>query len=167
MELLGVTGAPARLTDRLGYDGGAFFSADGKRIVYRTSRAANAAERADYRDLLARKLVRPGRLEIYTMDADGSNVRQVTRLGAASFAPFFHPDGKRIVFASNVGDRSGRNFDVYIVNDDGTGLERITTNETFDGFPMFSPDGKKLVFASNRNGKRPGETNVFIADWVE
>jgi TolB protein len=53
------------------------------------------------------------------------------------------------------------------VNDDGTGLERITTNETFDGFPMFSPDGKKLVFASNRNARRPGETNIFIADWVE
>jgi TolB protein len=156
-----------RLTSTEGYDGGAFFSADGKRIVYRTSRPANDEERADYRSLLQRKLVRPGRLEIHTMDADGSNVRQVTRLGAASFAPFFHPDGRRIVFASNVGDPSGRNFDVYIVNDDGTGLERITTNETFDGFPMFSPDGRQLVFASNRHGTRPHETNVFIADWVE
>jgi Tol biopolymer transport system component len=156
-----------RLTATEGYDGGAFFSADGKRIVFRASRPANDAERADYRSLLARKLVRPGKLEIYTMDADGTNVRQVTRLGAASFAPFLHPDGKRIVFASNVGDPTGRNFDVYIVNDDGSGLERITTNETFDGFPMFSPDGKKLVFSSNRNGTRPHETNVFIADWVE
>ena len=50
---------------------------------------------------------------------------------------------------------------------DGTGLERVTFNETFDGFPMFSPDGKRLVFASNRNAKSEGETNVFIADWVE
>jgi Tol biopolymer transport system component len=91
----------------------------------------------------------------------------VTHLGAASFAPFFHPDGRRIVFASNVGDPRGRNFDLYLVNEDGTGLERITTNETFDGFPMFSPDGKQLVFASNRNARVPGETNVFIADWVE
>ncbi len=159
--------ALTRLTGTPGYDGGAFFSADGKRIVFRASRPESAAELAEYRALLGRKLVRPGKLEIYTMDADGSNVRQVTRLGAASFAPFFHPDGKRIVFASNVGDPRGRNFDVFIVNDDGTGLERVTTNESFDGFPMFSPDGKKLVFASNRNGKRPGETNVFIADWVE
>jgi len=156
-----------RLTDALGYDGGAFFSADGKRIVYRASRPAGEAEAVEYRALLARKLVRPGKLEIFTMNADGSEQRQVTRLGAASFAPFFHPDGRRIVFASNVGDPSGRNFDLYLVNDDGTGLERITTSEAFDGFPMFSPDGKRLVFSSNRAGRRPGETNVFIADWVE
>jgi TolB protein len=156
-----------RLTSAPGYDGGAFFSADGKRIVFRASRPSTPEELAEYRSLLERKLVKPGKLEIYVMNADGSGVRQVTRLGAASFAPFFHPDGRRILFASNVGDPRGRNFDIYMVNDDGTGLERITTNETFDGFPMFSPDGKKLVFASNRNGSRPGETNVFVADWVE
>jgi TolB protein len=156
-----------RLTDEPGYDGGAFFSADGKRIVYRASRPETAEELAQYRALLARKLVRPGKLEIWVMDADGRNKRQVTHLGAASFAPFFHPDGRRIVFASNYADPKGRNFDIYLVNDDGTGLERITTNDTFDGFPMFSPDGRRLVFASNRNGSRPGETNVFIADWVE
>jgi Tol biopolymer transport system component len=156
-----------RLTREPGYDGGAFFSPDGRRIVYRASRPEGEAALADYRALLARKLVRPTRLEIRVMDADGGNVRQVTRLGAGSFAPFFHPDGKRIVFASNVGDPRGRNFDLYLVNDDGTGLERVTTSEVFDGFPMFSPDGRKLVFASNRNAERPGETNLFIADWVE
>jgi len=156
-----------RLTSTLGYDGGAFFSADGKRIVYRASRPKEGAEAEAYRALLARKLVRPTQLEIWVMNADGSDQRQVTRLGAASFAPFFHPDGRRIIFASNVGDPKGRNFDLWLVNDDGSGLERVTWNETFDGFPMFSPDGKKLVFASNRNGSRPGETNVFIADWVE
>ncbi len=159
--------ALTRLTNEPGYDGGAFFSADGKRIVFRASHPASDAERAEYRDLLARRLVRPGRLEVYTMNADGTGVRQVTRLGAASFAPFFHPDGRRIIFASNKGDPRGRNFDLYLVNDDGTGLERITANDTFDGFPMFSPDGKRLVFASNRNARRRGETNVFIADWVE
>jgi TolB protein len=156
-----------RLTSTPGYDGGAFFSADGRRIVFRASRPSGEAELADYRSLLARRLVRPGKLEIYTMAADGSDVRQVTGLGAASFAPFFHPAGRRIVFASNVGDPRGRNFDLYLVNGDGTGLERITTNETFDGFPMFSPDGRHLVFASNRNAKAPGETNVFVAEWVE
>ena len=156
-----------RLTDVPGYDGGAFFSSDGRRIVFRASRPRTEAELADYRALLARGLVRPRQLEIFVMDADGKNVRQVTSLGAASFAPFFAPGDRRIVFASNVGDPKGRNFDLYLVNDDGTGLERITTNETFDGFPMFSPDGRKLVFASNRNGSRPGETNVFVADWVE
>ena len=156
-----------RLTHEPGYDGGAFFSADGKRIVYRASRPAPGKEMEDYRALLARKLVRPSKLEIMTMDADGTNVRQVTRLGAGSFAPFFLPDGKRIIFSSNSGDPRGRNFDLFLVNDDGTGLERVTTYEGFDGFPMFSPDGKRLVFASNRNGSRPGETNLFVADWVE
>jgi Tol biopolymer transport system component len=156
-----------RLTSTPGYDGGAFFSADGKRIVFRASRPEGEAELADYRSLLAQRLVRPGKLEIFTMAADGTDVRQVTRLGAASFAPFFHPDGRRIVFASNVGDPRGRNFDLYLVSDDGSGLERITANDTFDGFPMFSPDGRQLVFASNRNARAPGETNVFIADWVE
>jgi Tol biopolymer transport system component len=156
-----------RLTSTLGYDGGAFFSSDGKRIVFRASRPAPGAEEADYRRLLAERRVRPSRLEIYVMNADGTDVRQVTRLGAASFAPFFHPDGRRIVFSSNVGDPRGRNFDLYLVNEDGTRLERVTTSEVFDGFPMFSPDGKELVFASNRGARARGETNVFIADWVE
>ena len=156
-----------RLTSTPGYDGGAFFSADGKRIVWRASRPAPGAELDEYRALLARKLVRPRKLEIWVMNADGSDPHQVTSLGAASFAPFFHPDGRRILFASNVRDPRGPNFDLYMVNDDGSGLERITTYDGFDGFPMFSPDGRKLVFASNRNGKRLGETNVFIADWAE
>jgi Tol biopolymer transport system component len=156
-----------RLTSAPGYDGGAFFSADGKRIVWRASRPAAGAELDDYRALLARKLVRPSRLEIWVMNADGTGARQVTSLGVASFAPFFHPDGRRIVFASNLRDPRGPNFDLYLVGDDGAGLEQLTTYEGFDGFPMFSPDGRKLVFASNRNGKRLGETNVFLADWAE
>jgi TolB protein len=106
-------------------------------------------------------------MEIFVMKSDGSNKRQITNNGAANFAPFFLPDNKRIIFASNVGDPKGRNFDLYLVNIDGTGLERVTFNETFDGFPMFTRDGKKLVFASNRNGKLRGETNLFLADWVD
>jgi Tol biopolymer transport system component len=101
------------------------------------------------------------------MDRDGNNLRQVTKLGGANFAPSWHPDGKRLIFSSNTHDPKGRNFDLYLINVDGTGLERVTFNDTFDGFPMFSPDGKRLVFASNRSAKTEGETNVFIADWVE
>jgi Tol biopolymer transport system component len=156
-----------RLTNTPGYDGGAFFSPDGKRIVYRASRPAPGAEEADYRRLLAQKLVRPGRLEIWVMNADGTDQHQVTHVGAANFAPFFHPDGRRIIFASNVKDPRGPNFDLYLVNDDGTGLEQVTTYDGFDGFPMFSPEGRRLVFASNRNGKVPGETNVFVGEWME
>ena len=106
------------------------------------------------------------------MNADGSNKRQVTKLNAASFAPFFTPDGKRIIFCTDYFDpersnkRKQPNFDLALINVDGTGLERVTFNESFDGFPMFSPDGKKLAFASNRNGAHPGDTNVFIADWA-
>jgi Tol biopolymer transport system component len=156
-----------RLTNTPGYDGGAFFSHDGKKIVWRAQRAKDAAEAAEAKALLAEHLVRPTQLEIWVMDADGKNPRQVTKLGKASFAPFFTPDDKAIVFASNAGDPKGRNFDIYRVGLDGGNLEQITFNDTFDGFPMFSPDGKKLAFSSNRNGSKPGETNVFIADWVE
>jgi len=156
-----------RLTTELGYDGGPWWSNDGKQIVYRAYHPQTSAEKADYIALLKQNLIRPTTLEIWVMNADGSNKRQVTHLNAASFAPYFFPDGKRIIFASNVADPKGRDFDLFVINVDGTGLERITYNDTFDGFPMFSLDGKKLAFASNRNGKVRGETNVFIADWVE
>ena len=156
-----------RLTHEPGYDGGPFFSPDGQRIVYRRDAPSDESGLARYRELLAQGLYAPGALEIWVMDKDGTHKRQVTRLGAASFAPYFHPDGKRIIFSSNHPDPHGRNFDLWLVGDDGTGLERVTTDPTFDGFPMFSPDGKTLVFASNRGGKVRGETNLFLADWVE
>jgi TolB protein len=155
-----------RLTFTPGYDGGAFFSFDGKRIVYRAHHP-QGAELEEYRQLLRKHLVRPTRMELFVMDADGSNVRQITNNGAANFAPFFHPDGRRIIFSSNLHNPTGRNFDLYIINIDGTGLERVTYFEGFDGFPMFTRDGKKLVFCSNRNARKPGDTNIFIADWVE
>jgi len=156
-----------RLTSELGYDGGPFWSYDGKQIVYRANHPQTEKEKSDYLDLLKHNLIRPTTLEIWVMNADGSNKRQVTHNGKANFGPYFFPDGRRIIFASNMDDPKGRNFDLYKINVDGTGLERITFNDTFDGFPMFSPNGKKLVFASNRNAKTQGDTNVFIADWVE
>jgi TolB protein len=156
-----------RLTNELGYDGGPFWSYDGKQIVYRANHPQTEKEKSDYLGLLKQNLIRPTTLEIWVMNADGSNKQQVTHNGKASFAPYFFPDGKRIIFASNMADPKGRDFDLYMINADGSGLERITYNDTFDGFPMFSPDGKKLVFASNRNAKTRGDTNVFIADWRE
>jgi TolB protein len=156
-----------RLTNRPGPDGGPFFSWDGKRIAFRGRPLSPGAELEEYRSLLKEGLWRPSSLELFVMNRDGSALTQVTKLGGANFAPSWHPDGRRLIFASNVNDPKGRNFDLYLVNLDGTGLERVTFNDTFDGFPMFSPDGRRLVFASNRNGKVEGETNVFIAEWVE
>jgi Tol biopolymer transport system component len=155
-----------RLTHEKGYDGGAFYSLDGTQIVYRAHHPKDATELARYEKLLADGLIEPSTLEVFVMNADGSNRRQVTSNRAANFCPFFHPDGKRIIFSSNLDDPKGRNFDLFLIRVDGTGLERITTDPSFDGFPMFSRDGKKLVFGSNRNASQPGETNIFIADWI-
>ncbi len=164
------TGGLLQLTDELGYDGGAFFSRDSKQIVWRASRPTGE-DAGVYRDLLSRNLVEPRALDIYVADIDGGNVRQVTHLPGANWAPFFHPDGKRIVFTSNYHslDQGGRIFDIFMVNLDGTNLTQITHSGTFDAFPMFSFDGKKLAFASNRNVTRTPsrDTNIFVADWVE
>lgn len=157
-----------QLTHELGYDGGPFWSYDGKKIVYRAEHPKTPEQIADYKQLLSKGLIRPGNLEIWVMDADGSHKHQITHNGAANFAPYFFPDGKRIIFASNASDpKSGRAFDLYMINIDGTGEERVTFYPDFDSFPMFSSDGKRLVWASNRNGKEPHETNIFIADWVD
>ncbi len=156
-----------RVTHSPGYDGGAFFSPDSKKLVYRANRVETDEEIRESQRLLKQRLVRPSKMEIRVMDADGGNDNQVTRNGAANFAPYWHPDGERLLFVSNVLDKKGRNFDIFMVGSDGRGLERITYNPTFDGFPMFSPDGQKVVFASNRNARVRGETNIFIADWRE
>ena len=155
-----------RLTNAPGYDGGAFFSQDCSMIVWRASRPQGDAL-ADYQRLLKQGLVRPSKLELWVARADGSDARQVTYLNAASFAPYFHPSGRRILFSSNHGDPKGREFDIWAIDIDGTNLERITFSPGFDGFPMFSPDGSKLAFASNRNQAVDGETDVYVARWVE
>ncbi|HVH46875.1 MAG TPA: PA domain-containing protein, partial [Labilithrix sp.] len=159
-----------RLTSTPGYDGGAFFNADCSKIVWRASRPKPGSELDDFKRLLSQSppLVRPSKLELYVANADGSEAQQITYLDAASFAPYWHPSQKRILFSTNYGDPKGREFDVWGINVDGTGLERITHAGGFDGFPMFSPDGSLLAFSSNRAtaaGKH--DTNVFVAKWVE
>lgn len=160
-------GDVTRLTDAMGYDGGAFFSPDGTKIIYRAHHVTDAAEAAEYAMLLVQGLVRPSRLEIWVMDADGSNQRQITSLGHAAFAPSFLADGRRVIFSSNHEDPRGRDFDLYVIGLDGTGLERVTFNDSFDGFPLLSPDGTRLAFCSNRGNAAEGETNVFVADWID
>jgi Tol biopolymer transport system component len=156
-----------QLTDELGYDGGPFFSPDGSKIVYRAHHPTDPEAIEDYTSLLADHLIRPSQLEIWVMNADGTDKRRVTDLGVASFAPFFHPSGDRIIFSSNHGVEGGREFELWMVDLDGTGLERITYSPEFDGFPMFAPDGETFVFCSNRENSAEGDTNVFVTRWIE
>ena len=158
---------PSQLTDELGYEGGAFLSADGSKIVYRAFHPRTGEELADYEGLLSQDLVRGGTMELFVMDADGSNKQQITENGSSNFAPYFHPGGEQIIFSSNMGDQTGRSFHLYVVNVDGTGLRQVTTDGFFNSFPMFSPDGSLLAFSSDRGAPGPGEINVFLADWSE
>jgi Tol biopolymer transport system component len=156
-----------QITFGLGYDGGAFFSPDGKKLVFRASRPQTDEDIKEYKDLLSKGLVAPSAMEIYVCNVDGSELKQVTNLGKANWAPFFHPSGQKIIFSSNHHSQRGYDFQLYMINIDGTGLKRITTESNFNAFPMFSPDGKKLVFSSNRNNGGTRDTNLFIADWNE
>jgi len=156
-----------RLTNELGYDGGPWHSQDGQWIVWRASRPKTPDEVARYKDLFSKNLVMPAKLEIMVMRSDGTQKRQLTSNGAANFAPYFHPNGRQVIFASNMKDPRGGNFDLYLINRDGTGLQQITFDQGFDGFPMFTNDGKKLIWGSNRHGAKEGDTNVFTADWVD
>ena len=156
-----------QITDELGYDGGAFFSNDGQKIIFRASRPKTDNEKKEYKDLLNEGLVQPTNMELFICNADGSELRQLTNLGKANWAPFFHPSDKKVIFSSNHKSERGFPFNLYLINIDGSGLEQITFDNTFDAFPVFSNDGKKLVFSSNRNNGGTRDTNVFIVDWIE
>lgn len=156
-----------QITNELGYDGGAFFSPDSKKLVFRASRPKTPEDIKEYKDFLAQGLVAPTNMEIYTCNADGSDLRQVTHLGKANWAPYFTPSGNKIIFSSNHASQRGYDFHLYTVNLDGSGLEKITTESYFNAFPMFSHDGKKLVWSSNRDNHGTHDTNLFIADWKE
>lgn len=159
-----------QLTHTLGYDGGPWWSPDGKKIVYRAHHPKDSVEVKQYKDLLAQGLIRPSKVELFVMNADGSDNRQVTALGGANFGPSWTPDGKKIIFASNFREPRSENFELYLIDASASmagadKLQQITFNPTFDGFPMFSPDGRKLIWAANRHSSKPHETNLFVADW--
>jgi Tol biopolymer transport system component len=152
-----------RLTRTLGYEGGAFYSPDGKQVVFRAYLPKTPDEIAEYKRLLHLSVVSPPTMELFVMDSDGRNLRQITRLGGINFCPAWLPDGKRIIFASNHHDP--KNFDLFVINTDGTGLERVTYHPAPDLFPHFSPDGKRLVWCSGRNATQPRQLHVFVAVW--
>lgn len=156
-----------QITSELGYDGGAFFSPDGSQIIFRSSRPKTKEEKNDYLELLAQGMVTPTDMELYICNADGSDLRQLTDLGGANWAPFFHPNGKKILFSSNHESEKGYPFNLYLINTDGTGLEKVSYDGVFDSFPVFSNSGKFVAFSSNRNNGGTHETNLFIAEWVD
>ncbi|MEN8124459.1 MAG: hypothetical protein ABFR32_04950 [Bacteroidota bacterium] len=156
-----------QITHELGYDGGAFFSPDGSKLIFRSSRPKTEKDIKEYKDLLSQGLVMPTNMELYVCNVDGSDLIKITNLGGANWAPFFHPNGKKVLFSSNHHKEKHDGFNLFMVNLDGSGLKQITFDGVFDAFPMFSPDGTKLVFSSNRNNNGTHDTNLFVADWVE
>ena len=156
-----------RVTNTLGYDGGAWFSPDGKKIVWRASRPSTAAEVEEYKALLKEGLVAPTQMEVWIANADGTDAKQITHLGQANWAPNFTPDGKHIIFCSNHEYKRGFPFNMYLIDLEGNNLEKISRDKGFDAFPMFSPDGKRILFSSNRNNGGSRDTNLFVADWVD
>jgi len=135
---------PRRLTSTPGYDGGPFFSPDGKRIIWR---------RFDEAGLLA---------DIYTMNLDGTDVRRLTDFGAMSWAPYIHPSGQYVIFASN--KLGFENFELFMVDIDGKKEPvRVSYSDGFDGLPVPSPDGRQLAWTSSRGGGREGQ--IFLAQW--
>lgn len=156
-----------RVTSTLGYDGGAFFSPDGSKLLWRASRMKTKEEEAEYKQLLKEGLVTPTNMELYVANADGSEARKITELTQANWAPFWHPSGEKIIFASNHTAERGFPFTLYLINIDGTGLEQVSFSDQFDAFPVFSPDGKHLVFSSNRANGGTRETNLFLAEWQD
>lgn len=156
-----------QVTDELGYDGGAFFSNDGKKLIFRASRPRSKEEIKIYKDLLKEGLVQPTNMELFICNVDGSELKQITNLGGANWAPFFHPSDEKVIFSSNYKSKRGFPFNLFMIDINGENLEQITYDDTFDAFPVFSNDGKKIVFSSNRNNNGTRNTNLFIADWTE
>jgi Tol biopolymer transport system component len=154
-----------RISTREGYDGGAVFSRDGKKLVWRANYPKTPEDMERYKQLLAENLTAPMKMEIVVGDANGANARVVTDFGCASFAPTFTPDGRKILFASNKHNCDGRKFELFLMNLDGSGLEQVTDFGGFTSFPEFSPDGQKLVFCSDRGAKERYEFNIFVAGW--
>lgn len=153
-----------QVTNELGYDGGAFFSPDGTKLVFRASRPKTSEEISGYKELLQEGLVTPTNMEIYTCNVDGTDLKQITKLGGANWAPYFTPDGKKIIFSSNH-QTKGYKFNLWMIGADGNDLEQVSYDKVFDAFPVFSRDGRTLVFSSNRNNNGTRDTNLFIADW--
>jgi len=161
-----------QLTSAKGYDGGPFFSVDGTKIIWRTYCPSTPEQEKEYDDFISRGAVGRWPMDIWIMNADGSDKQRITTRGEKErrtcWAPYLHPDMKTIVFVSTTMPPGGGrpNFDLHTIDVDGRNLERITHSPAFDGFPMFSDDGKRIAFVSSRGAASRGEVSVYVADWV-
>lgn len=156
-----------QITEATGYNGGATFSPDCKKMVWHASRPRPGTELAHYQSLLSQHWIDPNPLEIWIANSDGTQAQPITQFGGSSFGPTFTPDGNRILFASNLRDPKSKKFELYLIRTDGTALQQITYSNGLNQSPMFSPNGQRLVFSSNRNAKQSEDMNIFVADWVE
>lgn len=158
-------GGKTKLTSAVGYDGGAFYSRDGGRMVWRAHHPTEGSALDRYKQLLGENLTAPMKMELFVANADGSGAKQITNFGCASFAPQFTPDGKRVIFSSNKNKCDSREFELFMVDVDGGNLEQVTSFGGFTSFPDFSSDGKQLVFTSSWKAKSPYEFNIFVTAW--
>jgi TolB protein len=154
-----------QITKSVGYDGGAVFSRDGKKLVWRANYPSTPDTMERYKSLLKENLTAPMKMELVVANGDGSGAQVITNFGCASFAPTFMPDGKKILFSSNKNKCDSGKFELFLINLDGTGLEQVTDFGGFTAFPEISPEGKRLVFVSDLHAQQPHEFNIFVADW--
>ncbi|MBH49161.1 MAG: hypothetical protein CMG69_00195 [Candidatus Marinimicrobia bacterium] len=159
-----------RITKEFGYDGGAFYSPNGEKIVWRGWHPDTEEERMQWIKNMNNNYIESVPLDIFIANRDGSNRKRLTNNGATNWSPSWHPSGKYIVFSSNMDNwleehnSYGPNFELYLMEIETGELHRLTSNNTFDSFPVFSKNGRKLVYSSNRNADNPRQTNIFISE---
>ena len=157
--------AKKRLTSTPGYDGGAFFSRDGNKMVWRAHHPAAGAGARSLPGTAQEDLTAPMKMELFVANADGSGAKQITNFGCASFAPQFTPDGKRIIFASNKNKCDSREFELFLIDIDGGNLEQMTSFRRLYLVPGFLTRRQTDRLHFEPEAKSPYEFNIFVADW--